>query len=83
MILSDWDIRVYVEKKLLVIEPLFHDTIRENGVDLRFGKQFCRFRRGSDIVIDSRVDPVDHVLECVVVHNGRSDILHGVFGNYS
>ncbi|ADV65437.1 dCTP deaminase [Desulfurococcus mucosus] len=63
MILSDWDIRVYLEKKLLVIDPLFEDTVRENGVDLRFGEEFCRFRRGARVV-DTLRDGVDDVLEC-------------------
>jgi len=64
MILSDWDIRVYIEKKLLVIKPLFEDTIRENGVDLRFGHEFCRFRKNFRGIIDSKKhDPIDF-LEC-------------------
>lgn len=67
MILSDWDIRIYVEKGLLVIKPLFEDTIRENGVDLRFGHQFCRFKKRGDITIDSRKYPVEDVLDCVEV----------------
>ncbi|OYT39435.1 MAG: dCTP deaminase [Desulfurococcales archaeon ex4484_58] len=67
MILSDWDIRVYIEKKLLVIDPLFPDTIRENGVDLRFGNQFCRFKKYRDVVVDTKKDPVTDVLECIEV----------------
>jgi dCTP deaminase len=62
LILSDWDIRVYIEKKLLVINPLFEDTVRENGVDLRFGGEFCRFRSGG--VIDTREMNVVDFLEC-------------------
>lgn len=38
MILSDNDIRLYVSKGLLQITPLFEDTIRENGVDLRLAE---------------------------------------------
>ncbi len=67
MILSDWDIRVYIEKKLLTIDPLFPDTVRENGVDLRFGNQFCRFIKSRDHVIDTMRDPVENVLECIEV----------------
>ncbi len=63
MILSDWDIRVYLEKGLLVIRPLEKDTIRENGVDLRFGTEFCRFHRG--VVIDTRKPVSSDVMECV------------------
>jgi dCTP deaminase len=43
MILSDKDIKDYLEKKLLLIEPLSNDTVRENGVDLRVGDELLRF----------------------------------------
>jgi dCTP deaminase len=66
LILSDWDIRVYLEKKLLVIDPLFDDTVRENGVDLRFGYRFCRFKGGS-VVIDTKLMNLLEVLDCVDV----------------
>lgn len=66
MILSDWDIRIYLEKKLLIIDPLFEDTVRENGVDLRFGYRFCRFK-SDDTLIDTRIMNVPDVLECVDV----------------
>ncbi|MEZ0394456.1 MAG: dCTP deaminase [Desulfurococcaceae archaeon] len=63
MILSDWDIKVYLEKGLLVIRPLFEDTVRENGVDLRFGNGFCRFK-GNGVLIDTRSMNVSEALEC-------------------
>ncbi len=66
MILSDWDIRVYLEKKLLVIDPLFEDTVRENGVDLRLGEVFCRFKKSKD-VIDTLKQGVNDFLECFEV----------------
>ena len=43
MILSDKDIREYIEKNKLVIDPIANDTIRENGVDLRVGDELLRF----------------------------------------
>jgi len=73
LILSDWDIRVYLEKKLLVIDPLFPDTIRENGVDLRFGNHFCRFKN-VDIVVDTRGNIAD-VLECVEVSESEGFVI--------
>jgi dCTP deaminase len=63
MILSDWDIRVYLDKKLLVINPLYEDTVRENGVDLRFGNRFCRFKANGNI-LDSKLVNVGDFLEC-------------------
>lgn len=44
MILSDFDLRNYITGKRLLIEPLSHDTIRENGVDLRIGNQIARLK---------------------------------------
>ncbi len=43
MILSDRDIKYYLEKKWIIIDPLRDDTVRENGVDLRVGGEVLRF----------------------------------------
>ena len=40
MILSHETIKFLVEEKELTIKPLFLDTIRENGVDLRVGREY-------------------------------------------
>ena len=50
MILSDKDIREYLDKKLFSIEPLSDDTIRENGIDLRIGDELLRFVYNKDPV---------------------------------
>ncbi|ADI32489.1 deoxycytidine triphosphate deaminase [Staphylothermus hellenicus DSM 12710] len=76
LILSDWDIRVYIEKKLLIINPLFPDTIRENGVDLRFGYQFCRFKKDQNIIIDTARDPVDKTLVCEETDEDKGIIIN-------
>lgn len=75
VILSDWDIRVYLEKKLLVINPLFDDTVRENGVDLRFGYRFCRFK-GDSTLIDTRVMNVPDVLVCTDASKGEGFVIN-------
>ncbi len=49
MILGDRDLKYYLEKKWIVIEPLSEDTIRENGVDLRVGDQIARFRKTNKV----------------------------------
>ncbi len=51
MILSDGGIKAYLERKLLVVEPLEEDQIRENGIDLRIGCEYARFKR-TDKVLD-------------------------------
>ncbi len=45
MILSDVTIKELVSKGRLTIDPLSDDTVRENGVDLRLGRMFCRLKR--------------------------------------
>ncbi|MEM4769207.1 MAG: dCTP deaminase, partial [Saccharolobus sp.] len=42
MIFSDRDLKYYLEKGWIKIEPLREDTIRENGVDLRIGNEIVR-----------------------------------------
>ncbi|MCC6041741.1 MAG: dCTP deaminase [Desulfurococcaceae archaeon] len=74
MILSDWDIRVYLEKKLLIIDPLFDDTVRENGVDLRFGYRFCRFK-GGGVVIDTRLMNLFDALDCMDVNRDEGFVV--------
>jgi dCTP deaminase len=44
MILSDFDLRNYIREKRLIIEPMADDTIRENGVDLRLGRNIARLK---------------------------------------
>jgi len=74
LILSDWDIRVYLEKKLLIIDPLFDDTVRENGVDLRFGYRFCRFK-GGGVVIDTRLMNLFDALDCMDVNRDEGFVV--------
>jgi dCTP deaminase len=44
MILSDRDIKELLDKGRLKIDPIFKDTVRENGIDLRIGKTIARLR---------------------------------------
>ncbi len=64
MLLSDRDIRGLLALGELVVEPLHGDTVRENGLDLRLGRGYCRFR-ATGRVLDTRApgDPRDYY-EC-------------------
>ncbi len=53
MILSDRDIMVLIRAGDLVIDPLDPEIIRENGLDLRLGRGYCRFK-GTDKILDPR-----------------------------
>ncbi len=49
MILSDRDLKYYLEKGLIFIRPFSEEIIRENGIDLRIGPQFARLRETDQV----------------------------------
>jgi dCTP deaminase len=49
MILSNSEIHKYIKEKKLVIDPFNEDTVRENGIDLRFGSEIARLKRSNTI----------------------------------
>jgi len=57
MILGDRDLKYYIEKGWIKIDPLQDDTIRENGVDLRIGKEIARFVKTDKIFDPDNPDP--------------------------
>ncbi|MGC8478619.1 MAG: dCTP deaminase [Candidatus Micrarchaeia archaeon] len=42
MILSDYDIKNMIKGRRLIIRPLYPDTVRQNGVDLRLANEIAR-----------------------------------------
>jgi dCTP deaminase len=52
-ILSNRDLRMYIDTDLLKVDPLYSDVIRENGLDLRIGPEILRLH-ASDDVLDTR-----------------------------
>ncbi len=50
MILSDFDLRAYLNNGRLKIEPFSEDIIRENGVDLRLGREYCKLIESNDVL---------------------------------
>jgi len=67
VILSDFDLRSYIRSKRLKIEPFDEAIIRENGLDLRIDREYCRIV-GSDkpFTIGEDVD-VGRYYSCDVV----------------
>ena len=81
MLLSDRDIRGLLALGELVVEPFRGESVRENGLDLRLGRGYCRFRR-TGRVLDPR-EPGDpgEFYECgesdeIVVGPGEHVLLH-------
>ncbi len=58
MILGDRDLRYYIEKKLIVVDPFDPSIVRENGLDLRLGHQVARMKK-TDEPFDVRNPPED------------------------
>jgi len=54
LILGDRDLKYYLEKGRITISPLFQDTIRENGVDLRVGGEVARFKEINEVYEDGK-----------------------------
>ena len=54
MILSDVDLERYLDAGRLQISPLNEESIRENGFDLRFGREFAVLKTGAEQPFDVR-----------------------------
>ncbi len=74
MILGDRDLRYYISKGLIIIEPFDENIIRENGVDLRLGGEIARMRNPGK-VFDVRNPPKDYS-EFYIIEKGDSFIIN-------
>lgn len=72
LILSDRDIRIYIDDGELIIHPLYKDTIRENGVDLRIGGHIGRLKKFSEVFDPEEDDPS----EFIKLEEGSSFIIY-------
>ncbi len=60
MILSDSSIRSLIESGELSIDPLYNDTIRENGVDMRIGPEIAFPIVTGEVIDPIRDNPAKH-----------------------
>lgn len=72
MILSDFDLWNYIRSGRLRIEPFTEDVVRENGLDLRIGRQIARMKN-SDKVFDTRLD--ENISDYFVIEEADSFII--------
>ncbi len=75
MILGDRDIKALIESGLLKVEPFDPEIVRENGLDLRFGRQFCRLRQTARILDTRRPYDPSEFYECVEVGDGEGYVI--------
>ncbi len=51
MILSDTDLKECLRSGRLVVEPLDWGVVRENGLDLRLGSEYCEVLRSGEVLV--------------------------------
>ncbi len=73
MILSDFDLWNYIRNGRLRIEPFTEDVVRENGLDLRIGRQIARMKN-SNKVFDTRSD--EEISDYFVMEEADSFVIH-------
>jgi len=84
MILSDFDLRNYIATGRLLIQPFDPSIIRENGVDLRLGDEYCVLKYDNEEIVDPynmHTDELAELYECykadeVVIKPHRHYLLH-------
>ncbi len=64
MILSDFDLRAYLNSGRLKITPFSEEIVRENGVDLRLGSNYCIIVDSGEVFDMSKHDDLNKYYEC-------------------
>jgi len=64
MILSDFDLLNYIRNRRLVVEPFDMEIVRENGLDLRLGNEFCEFVDSDRVVDVSKPMDISSMYRC-------------------
>ena len=83
VILSDRDILALARMGELVVEPLEEEVVRENGLDLRVGRSYCRFRKTSRVFDPRSPGDPGEFYECgesdsIIVGPGEHVLLHTI-----
>ena len=48
-VLGDMDLKTYIERGKLKIDPFSEEVVRENGLDLRLGGEIARLRNVKEV----------------------------------
>lgn len=81
MILSDRDIMMLIRAGDLVIEPFDPVIVRENGLDLRLGRGYCRFKTTGRVLDPRNPGDPSEFYECsesdeIIVYPREHLLLH-------
>lgn len=75
MILSDKDIKIALDSGKIKIDPIFPNSMQPASVDVHLGADFLVFKNTDHVCIDPK-EPIDDMMEEVVINNDRQFILH-------
>jgi dCTP deaminase len=75
MILSDKDIKAALDSGKIKIDPIFPNSMQPASVDVHLGADFLVFKNTDHVCIDPK-EPIDDMMEEVVINNDRQFILH-------
>ena len=81
MILSDYDIELLVRAGELLIDPLEPEIIRENGIDMRLGKEYCILKNTGKILDPRLPGSAEEFYDCmeaeeITIPPNRRVLLH-------
>lgn len=76
VVLSDRDIKKYLEEKKLVIEGLCDEHIDPCSVDLRLSNKFRIFRNTESTHIDTRHGVAEELMEFIEKEEGKPFVVH-------
>ncbi|MBU1039391.1 dCTP deaminase [Patescibacteria group bacterium] len=75
MILSDRDIKKYLQDKKIGIDPLLEGSVQPASVDLHLDKKFLIFRHTSHAFIDVK-EPIADLMEEIIISDDKPFIIH-------
>ncbi len=83
MILSDHDIEVLLKAGELLVKPLDPEIIRENGLDLRLGREYCVFKHTEKILDPKSPGSPEDFYECseadeIIIPPHKHVLLHTI-----
>jgi dCTP deaminase len=75
MILSDRDIKKYLQEGRISVSPLFPNAIQPASVDLHLGADFLVFNTKNNVCIDPK-EPIDAMMEATTIDAKKQFIIH-------
>lgn len=75
MVLSDRDIKKYIEEGNITVDPFDPALIQPSSLDLRLGARFLVFKKSNYDAVDVK-QPTDDLMEEIYIDEGQAFVLH-------